>query len=261
MYKTARILETISNNKKIKITYLAELLSISKVTLRKELIKLEKQGIVNLSHGYVSLDGADDTGKRIAFDYLIKRNIAKQAAQIVDNDETIMIGSGSCCALFGEELSLMKKNITIITYSTFITNYLRKLKYIQIILLGGYFQPETQMLIGPMTIKHSENFHLDKFFLGTTGFTQEYGFTGRDHLSTETSSKLTARASKIFILTESEKFNRRGTYNLLQLDKLTGVFTDDNISKENEDTLIKNNVQVFKIQRKYQDIPPHLCDE
>jgi len=269
MQRTVRILEILSTNKKIKIKNLAELSAISKVTLRKDLIKLEKQGIVHLSHGYVSLDGADSTSKRIAFNYLIKRKIAKLAAQIVEDGETILIESGSCCALFGEELAFSKKNITIITNSIFIANYLRKYKQINIIMLGGCFQPETQMLIGPLVIKYSEDFYIDKYFLGTNGFTQEHGFTGRDILCTTTATELANRAKNIFILTESVKFNHRGAYNKIHFDRLTGVFTDDRIPELDEAVLINNNVQVYKVPSreekiklcKYSGLPPFLYKE
>ncbi|MCL2186170.1 MAG: DeoR/GlpR family DNA-binding transcription regulator [Treponema sp.] len=257
MQRTIKILDILSSNKRISIKNLAELLAVSKATLRKDLIKLEKRGIVHLSHGCVSLEGADNTGKRIAFNYLIKRKIAKLAAQIVEDDETIMIESGSCCALFAEELVFTKKNITIITNSVFITNYLSKYKQIKIILLGGFFQQESQMLIGPMTIKHSENLYFNKFFLGTNGYNSEQGFTGIDHLCTEAASELANRAKNIFILTESTKFNNRGAYNLIQHDKLTGVFTDDHIPEKDEAILIQNNVQVYKVPSKDEKI--RLC--
>jgi len=247
MQRTVKILDLLSSNKTIKSSLLAEILDVSHVTLRKDLNSLEKRGIICRTHGYVSLDGADDTGKRMAYNHSIKRRIAKAAAQTVEEGETVMLESGSCCALFAEELALARKNITIITNSAFIVNYVCKLPNIKIILLGGYFQPESQVMVGPMTIKCSEVFFSDKFFLGTDGFIPGYGFTGRDHLRVETSLELAKRANNVFILTESAKFHRRGVYNMIGLDKLAGVFTDDSIPKEAEASLKKNNIAVHKV--------------
>jgi DeoR/GlpR family transcriptional regulator of sugar metabolism len=223
------------------------MLDVSNVTLRKDLDNLEKKGMINRTHGYASLDGADDTGKRIAFNYSIKRRIAKAAVQTVEEGETIMLESGSCCALFAEELALSRKNVTIITNSTFIANYICKLPKIKIILLGGYFQPESQVMVGPMAVKCAEMFFSDKFFLGTDGFIQGQGFTGRDHLCVETAAELAKRANKVFVLTEAAKFNRRGAYSLIQFDKITGVFTDNSIPKEAEAVLLRNNIQLHKV--------------
>lgn len=245
--RTVRIMELLASNKKIKVTLLAELLDVSQVTLRKDLDNLEKQGIVLRSHGFASLDGADDTGRRMAFSYSIKRRIAKAAAQIVEDDETVMIESGSCCAIFAEELALARRNITIITNSAFIAIYISKLPGIKTILLGGYFQPESHVMIGPMTKTSVENLFTDKFFIGADGFIPGCAFTGKDHLRIETTLGLAKSANKIFVLTEAAKFYRRSAHSLINLASIAGVFTDDKIPKEAENALITNNVKLYKV--------------
>jgi len=247
MDRTIKILDILASNNTVKLSLLAELLDVSQVTLRKDLDSLEKRGIIRRTHGYASLDGADDTGKRMAFYHSIKRRIAKAAAEIVEEGETVMVESGSCCALFAEELALARKNITVITNSAFIANFVRNLPSIKIILLGGYFQPESQVLVGPMTQKCADLFYPSKFFLGADGFNPEFGFTGRDHLRVETAAGLAEHAKKIFILTEAAKFHRQGAYSLMQFDKLAGVFTDDSIPKEAEAAMRKNNVLLHKV--------------
>jgi len=247
MDRIVRILDLLASNASIKTTLLAELLDVSQVTLRKDLDDLEKRGIVHRTHGFVSLEGADDTGKRLAINHSVKKRIAETAVLTVKEGETVMIESGSCCALFAEELALAQKNITIITNSVYIANYICKLQNIKIILLGGYFQPQSQVLVGPMTAKYGEMFPCEKYFLGTDGFIPEYGFTGRDLPRVETAQELAKHAQKVFVLTESAKFKNRGAHNLIQLNKLSGVFTDENIPKDAEAVLLENNVQVYKV--------------
>jgi DeoR/GlpR family transcriptional regulator of sugar metabolism len=248
--RSIRILDLLATHNNIKVTSLAELLDVSQVTIRKDLDVLEKKGIIHRCHGYASLDSTVDVGKRIAINYLVKRKIAEAAAALVEEGETIMLESGSCCALFAEELALVKRNVTIITNSAFIANYVSRIPHIKIILLGGCFQPESQVLVGPMTTKYGEILFSDKFFLGTDGFIPGYGFTGRDHLRVETAMNLAERAKKIYVLTDAVKFHRRGVYNLIGLDKLAGVFTDENIPKEAEISLLENNVFLYKVANK-----------
>jgi len=246
MDRIVKILKFLAAEKKVKISLLAEILGVSNVTLRKDLDALEKKGIIRRSHGFAGLEGADSTGRRIAFNYSIKRRIAKTAAEIVEDGETIILGSGSCCALFAEELAVSKKNITIITNSFFITNYVKKPQNLKFILLGGYLQPESQVLTGPITAKSAECVFSDKFFLGTDGFASNFGFTGGDRSCVEAAIEMVKRAKKAFVLTESAKFHRQGAYNMIKLEKITGVFTDDGIPKEAEAELIKNGVFVKK---------------
>ena len=157
-----KILEILAQRQRAKVTTLAEMLDVSQVTVRKDLDHLEGRGLIRRIHGYASLDGADDVGKRMAYNYAIKRRIAKAAAFTVEDGETIMIESGSCCAFLAEELALAKKDVTIITNSAFIANFVRHRPHIKIILLGGYYQPESQVLVGPMTVKCGEIFFSDR---------------------------------------------------------------------------------------------------
>ncbi|MCL2763997.1 MAG: DeoR/GlpR family DNA-binding transcription regulator [Treponema sp.] len=266
MNRKVMILDILAAHRTVKVSMLIELLNVSHVTIRKDLDHLEKRGIIKRTHGYVSLDGADNTGKRMAFSHLIKRKIAKAAAQTVEEGETIMLESGSCCALFAEELAAVRNNVTIITNSTFIANFVCHLPNIKIILLGGYFQPDSQVVVGPMTTTCAESFFADKFFIGTNGFVPGQCFTGGDHLRVETAINLAKCANKVFILTEAAKFHQRGTFELIQLDKIAGVFTDENIPKEAEAALIKNNVMLKKVSatdkklrwRYYPELPPIL---
>jgi len=247
MDRIVKILDILSSDKTVKTSLLAEMLDVSHVTLRRDLDALERRGIVKRTHGCVSLDGANDTGKRMAVNHSIKKRIAKAAARIIDDGETVLIESGSCCALFAEELAMTKKNITIVTNSVFISNYVNKRQNIKIILLGGYLQPEYDVLVGPMTEKCAESVFSDKFFIGADGFVPHFGFTGRDHLRAETAGKMAKRAKKAFILTESAKFQRHGAYNLLNFNKIAGVFTDDGIPKEAEAALIKEGIYPVKV--------------
>lgn len=246
-HRTIMILDLLAVHKTVKLSMLSEALNISHVTLRKDLDNLESRGIIKCTHGYASLDGADNTCKRMAFCYLIKQRIAKAAVQIVEEGETIMLESGSCCALFAEELALAHKNNTIITNSVFITNYIRKIPTIKIVLLGGYYQAESQVLVGPVTINEAEHFFPDKYFFGSDGFISGKGFTGRDYLRTETILGLTQYANKSIVLTEAAKFDHYGSFVMIGLDNIFGVFTDDSIPKEAEDELNKYNIKLYKV--------------
>jgi DeoR/GlpR family transcriptional regulator of sugar metabolism len=101
-----------------------------------------------------------------------------------------------------------------------------------------------------MTSKYGEILFSDKFFLGADGYIPGYGFTGRDHLRVETVMNLAERAKKVYVLTDAVKFNRRGVYNMICLDKIAGVFTDENIPKEAEIALLENSVFLYKVANK-----------
>ena len=245
--RRTKILEILAKHNRAEVITLAELLEVSQVTIRKDLDTLEERGLVCREHGYACLNTSDDTGKRLAFNYAVKRRIAKAAAETVEEGETVMIESGSCCALLAEELANTQKDVTIITNSVFIANFIRHASRTRIILLGGYYQPESQVLVGPITRKCGEIFFSDKFFIGTDGFIPGYGFTGNDHMRSQTAIELAENARDVFILTESGKFQRQGVLGLVRLEKVAGVFTDDHIPAEIEAQLLEKKIMLHKV--------------
>ena len=250
-----KILELLSRHQRAEVTFLSELLAVSQVTIRKDLDILEERGLVRREHGYACLNNMDDIGKRMAFNYDIKKRIAKGAAALVEEGETVMIGSGSCCALLAEELANEQKDITIVTNSIFIANFIRHASHTKIILLGGNYQPDSQVVVGPMTRKCGEIFFSDKYFIGTDGFMPNFGFTGNDHMRSQTVMDLAENARDIFILTDSEKFNRQGVLGLARLESITGVFTDDRIPAVFEKLLRDNNVALYKVPQYIAEAP------
>ncbi|WP_392486143.1 DeoR/GlpR family DNA-binding transcription regulator [Haloimpatiens sp. FM7315] len=239
-----KLLEIVNESKRIEVSKLAELLKVSQVTIRKDLSVLEEKGLLKREHGYAVITStSDDITSRLAFNYDIKRKIAHLACEFVNDGETVMIESGSCCALLAEELANSKKDITIITNSAFITSYIRG-GNVKIVLLGGDYQPESQVLVGPLTRSCVKDFFVDKLFVGTDGYNPERGFTGKNLLRTETVKAMAESANKIFILTESSKFSEQGVVAQFKTEEVDYVFTDNYIPNDILENFKKEKVAV-----------------
>lgn len=244
IHRQTQILEIITKENKVEVVKLSELLGVSQVTIRKDLDALSEMGLVRREHGYAIISSTDDINNRLAYHYEIKRELAKLAAGMVSDGETVMIESGSCCALLAAELVETKKNITIITNSAFIAGYIRKSPYAKIILLGGEYQNESQVMVGPMVNGVLQNFTVDKLFVGTDGFTESIGFTGNDFARAETVRNMATRANKVIVITESHKFSQQGVVSLIPLSKVTAVVTDKNLSPERKQFLERQKIEV-----------------
>lgn len=240
----AKILDLLTEYKKIEVTRLSKLLNVSQVTIRKDLDQLEATGILIREHGYAKLNESDDINNRLAYRYDIKQKIAIKAADMVKNGETIMIESGSCCALLALEIAKNKHDVTIITNSAFIADYIRKMGQVKIILLGGEYQNESQVMVGPITKKCVETFFVDKLFIGTDGFSEKSGFTGNDFMRGETVKDMVKQANKVIVVTDSDKFGRVGLVKLIETNEVSYVITDNKIPKTSETYLIKQGVEV-----------------
>jgi DeoR/GlpR family transcriptional regulator of sugar metabolism len=242
-----KILESLAATQRIEVSTLANILEVSQVTVRKDLDQLEEMGLIRREHGFALFGSMDDVGRRMAIHYEVKRRIARAAAALVDEGETIMVESGSCCAMLAEELVNTRKHVTIITNSVFIANHIRHAPGCKIILLGGEYQPNAQVMVGAIARYTAQIFLSDKFFIGTDGFSEKCGFTGKDHIRSQTVRDMAEQVKQVIVLTESEKFLYQGVERTILTEDVSQVFTDDGIPVEKEAFLQKMGVEVHKV--------------
>lgn len=231
MKRLEKMIQLVADHKKMAVNSLSESLGVSKVTIRKDLDKLESKGLLRREHGYAVLNSGDDLNVRLSYNYNVKRKIAEKAATLVQDNDTIMIESGSTCALLAEVLCQTRRNLKIITNSCFIANFLRHYDSCQIILLGGSYQPNSEVTVGPLLKQMVELFHVEHVFLGTDGFNPELGFMAKDMMRCEAAQAMAAAAEETILLTDSSKFSKASLVHQLSLDQVSRVITDKQVEQ------------------------------
>jgi DeoR/GlpR family transcriptional regulator of sugar metabolism len=239
-----QILHTIAKERKVQVTKLAEDLGVSLVTIRKDLSVLEERGLIKRQHGCAVLNAEGDINNRLAIHYEKKVGIAARAAELVDDGEVIMMESGSCCTLLAERINNTRKNVTIITYSTFIADHIPLTNGNQIVLVGGTVLLESKNTVGPIAISALSNFSVDKFFSGTDGMTPEGEFTAKDIMVADVIHMMVQRSRKTIVLTDSSKFSKQGTVTLFPASRVYAVYTDSKCPEEILQYLHEQNVIV-----------------
>ena len=164
--RQTKILEIVNQKKKVEVATLSQMLEVSQVTIRKDLDALEELNFLTREHGYATMKNMSDIGNRMAFCYETKQRIAEKASEIISDGETIMVESGSSCALLVKYLSETKKDITVITNSSYIARFIRETEggVTKVIVLGGEYQKEAEVMVGPLVKTCAEAFYVDKKF-------------------------------------------------------------------------------------------------
>ncbi len=241
--RMSQILELVSRQGQMEVAVLARQLGVSQVTVRKDLDLLEQRGLLRREHGVAVAGSRDDMNNRLAVHYEQKRRIARRAVQLVSPGETVMIENGSCCALLAEEIARNKPGASIITNSAFIASYIRRLGA-QVVLLGGDFQNDAQVMVGPLLRVCAEQFYVERLFVGADGWSESLGFTADNHLRVQAVRDMAARAGQVIVITESEKFSLRS---LTPLEvPVAAVVTDGGLAAETASALAASGIQVYQ---------------
>ena len=242
--RDAMILELLTTQGKTEVATLSEVLGVSEVTVRKDLDALQEKGLVRRIHGFATLANPNDVGGRLAYHYEEKRLIARAAARLVADGSTIMIESGSCCALLARELADTKDGITIVTNSAFICSYVRDSPRVVCTLLGGTYQRDSQVMVGPMVRTCAQEFYVDHLFIGADGWVEGVGFTNADQMRADAVRSMAESAAEIVVLTESQKFAQRGAVPMRLTGKTVSVITDALITQEQRTSAERSGVRV-----------------
>jgi DeoR/GlpR family transcriptional regulator of sugar metabolism len=239
------ILRLLSHDNKVSVLNLSTSLKVSGVTIRQDLRYLEEHGLLKKVHGGAVLNKSDRISNRMAFNYEEKVKIAQKAAEFVSDGETIFIESGSVNALLAKEL-IKKKKVTILTSNIYIARELRKNKEINILIMGGLYQNQSESLVGKLTSLCIKHVNFSKAFIGIDGFSPEAGFTSRDMLRAETTSAIVEKSKKTFVLTDSTKFDKVALTKICSTADIDCLITDG-IPAEAKENLERNNIEVIVV--------------
>ncbi len=232
--RRAEIIKLLEKQGKVRISELTKILKVSEVTIRNDLDKLEEKQLLIRTRG-----GGIQT-QRVRFDYQFtketahflkqKQAIAKEAAKLVNEKDTIILDSGTTTLELARNLTHLN-DLTIITNGIYIAYELVQYPNIKVITLGGSLRQSSMSFTGPIAEETLKDLFCDKVFLGVNGIDTNYGlFT--THIEDAYLNKLMIKMSKeVIVVTDSSKFLKRSFSIIAPMDTVDILVTDSNIPK------------------------------
>jgi len=213
------------------IEELCQHLDVSPATIRRDLSLLESEGeILRLNGGamYINKDGTEREMTNIPH-VEEKLRIAKAAAALVKEGDTIFIDSGSTNQLIAEQL-MNHTNFTVITNSLEIAYQLNSKKDkrgVSVIICGGTLgEGNAHSIAGPVAEKMISMFRANICFLGTSGFDIKQGVTDPHLTLTRVKQNMIEHSNKVYLVTDHSKFGIINTAFVCPLERLTHIITD-----------------------------------
>ena len=229
----AAILERLMQFESVQVTDLASLLNVSLVTIRKDLTELEKANKLYRSHGkailinpYATNRNVNDKEKLFTAE---KRNIGREAAQLIERDDTIILASGTTIHALARAIKPIHR-LTLITASVAVSNILSTEEDVEILQLGGVLRHSSQSVVGRSAEQYLDNVACSKLFLGIDGFDFNFGITTTDMREAELNQVMMRTAQKTIVLADSSKFGRRGFSKIANIEDIDIIITDSRVS-------------------------------
>jgi DeoR/GlpR family transcriptional regulator of sugar metabolism len=247
-----RILEYVKLNDRANVTELAQKLEVTEATIRRDLLLLENERLIHRTHGGVikrenfALWQTTALEERLISYKEEKDRIAAFVSQIVRNNESIMIDSGSTTLCVAEKL-LFKNNLLVVTNSPEIAKILLRRMENKVLLIGGELMRGTYSLIGPIAESELSRIRTDKAIIGVSALHTKDGLFSADPQEGVIKQLMIMNAQETIVVADSSKINNRALHLFNDYTGVSGLVTDKNISKEAIAAIQKNGIKVFAV--------------
>ena len=230
-----KIKEYIAKNGTASIVELGNLFQVSEGTIRRDIDKLADAGSVIRLHGGASWPETPRLEppiyQRGNVNAEQKQRIGRRASELIQEGETVFLGSGSTVLELARNLRT-RKNLTVITNSLPIVNALSDCPDINVIMTGGLLRHSELSLIGHFVEKSLSDLRADKVVIGIHGIHLEHGLTN-DFLPEAMSDRAIIRFSRtVIILADSTKLGKVKSSFVADLRVVSQIVTDDGASPE-----------------------------
>lgn len=245
------ILEQIQTKGYVKVQELSKTLEVSEVTIRKDLKHLEGRKMLYRNHGSASSMSAIINDRHIDDKEKInqeeKVGIARAAARLLNENDKIIIASGTTLLSFADAISTIEEAITVITSSVKVSLTLCYNPNIEVIQLGGIMRKNSVSIIGHYADHILESLSCNKLFLGVDGIDLDYGLTTSNMSEARINQQMIDASQEIIVLTDSSKFGKRGFCKICDIDKVHHIITDKNAPMHIIELLREREIKVTLI--------------
>ncbi len=231
------ILDNLNKFGFVRITDVANDLGVTKVTIRKDVKILESKGLLYKVHGsarpanphVADLDlHVKDNINRDA-----KRMIAARAIEMVEDNDSIIIASGSTIHAFAEEIKMRSwHHLNIVTPFLRLGVLLNESENVNVVQLGGCVHKKSLSVLGEEASRSLGDCICSKLFFGVDGIDLEHGITTSTIDEAKLTRKMMKACSQNIILADSSKFGQRGFGRICSLEDIDVIITDDKIPEQ-----------------------------
>jgi DeoR/GlpR family transcriptional regulator of sugar metabolism len=225
-----KLLELLRERQASNLESLAEAQGVSASTVRRDLDTLEKQGLVQRTHG-----GAIYRGRRrqpVALDERLsvqieaKKMIGRHAAQLVQPNMTLFLDGGS--TIYYAAQLIEARPLQVVTNSLAIASLFANDEHTDLILVGGSLYPRTGVVVGPIALNCLKDLHADLLLFSTAGILDGAAYN-LNIQQAEVEQVMMRQAASSLMLMDSTKFGRKSLTRVCGVDEVGAIITDPEI--------------------------------
>jgi DeoR/GlpR family transcriptional regulator of sugar metabolism len=225
------ILREVDRSGGARVSELVDILTVSDMTVRRDIEALAARGLVVKVHGGATAVGGrtyDEPGFHVKsqMNPVAKSAIARVAAGLISPGTSIAMSAGTTTYAVAHEL-LNVPNLTVVTNSPRVADLLHNPQRddLAVVLTGGVRTP-SDALAGPVADATLRSIHVDTLILGVHGIDRIAGLTMANLLEAATNRALLNTARRVIVVADNSKWGVIGLSTIATLDQVDVLVTD-----------------------------------
>lgn len=236
------IADVLRDNGAVTVSELESRFGVSAMTARRDLIELERRGLVRRTHGGAVLPTAsaheDSFARRLSSAADAKQRLAEEAVARLSARQTVYLDSSTTAHYVARQIVQAGIEATILTNSLPIMELVfgEGASGVDLIAMGGNLRRLTRSFVGPFAVRTVQGHFADHLFLSIKGLTATGMLTDADPLEAEVKRAMIAQAGQSTLLIDHSKLTARGLSVIAPLSEVSEVIADG-LSPEEVDRL------------------------
>lgn len=241
-----KLIDLLKKEDTLLVKEISENLMVSEITIRRDLIALEKMGQIRRLHGKAQLvkeTGTEDFNEELE---LLKAALSKKAAEFVKEGNTLFINTSSTA--LSSLKNLEDKRLTIVTNNVKVAN-LDHNPNSTVILSGGEIRFPKEALVGDIAIDSFSKMSSDISIIGCSGLSVENGVTTSVLHESKINSLIIERTNGlVIVVADYRKIGFSSNFTSGGIKTINYLITDSFAPLEVIREIEKQGVQVIQVE-------------
>lgn len=249
------ILEKVRQSGTVTVEVLSAELGASLVTIRRDLDQLERDGLLQRTHGgAVSIEPLfyepfkNDRSFQAHLGKFAeeKRRIGRAAAGLIERGETIALTPGTTTLEIIRSLPL-NQDITVVTNTVNIAMELSKRKDIDVFVTGGHLRGDWFSLVGPTAIQSLQPMLIHTLFVGADGMEHKWGASCFSSDEADLNSAMVKISRRRIAVVDHSKFGVVCGWRICETSQLEILITDAEATDESVAPFQEKGLEVLRV--------------
>jgi DeoR/GlpR family transcriptional regulator of sugar metabolism len=244
------VLRLLEDRDSVQVAELADLFSISEVTVRSDLTTMAKLGLVSRVRGGVRSirEGNSEVGfdLRLRLEVERKRAIARAAAAMVDEGDAVALDSSTTAYYLALELR-GKRELVVVTNGLLVATALADAPGITVLVTGGVLRLSAMSLVGDLGTDVLRTTRINKGFLGARGISLERGLMDLSPDEVRIKQEMADACEQVYGIFDGSKWHRSALLAFVMAEDLAGIITDSSAPAAEVEAWREAGVEVMMV--------------